>query len=68
VESIIKTTSNSKRFMTIFDNNCTNFSLPPYQINYTVGYVHGVDIYSGYDELVPKGIDFFGRNQEEKVI
>jgi hypothetical protein len=27
-----------------------------------------VDIYSGYDELVPKGIDFFGRNQEEKVI
>jgi hypothetical protein len=42
----------------VFD---ARFRLPSYHINYTVGFVPGCDIYSGYDELVPKGLDFFGR-------
>ncbi|KAI6212562.1 Glyco-tran-10-N domain-containing protein [Aphelenchoides besseyi] len=35
--------------------------LPPFQINYTIGWFPGADIHSGYDELVSKEMDYFGR-------
>ncbi|KAI6198840.1 Glyco-tran-10-N domain-containing protein [Aphelenchoides besseyi] len=35
--------------------------LPPFQINYTIGWFPGADIQSGYDELVPKEMGYFGR-------
>ncbi|KAI6233251.1 Glyco-tran-10-N domain-containing protein [Aphelenchoides fujianensis] len=35
--------------------------LPDYQINYTIGWFPGADIYSGYNELVPKDVHYFGR-------
>ncbi|KAI6219429.1 hypothetical protein M3Y95_01110300 [Aphelenchoides besseyi] len=39
--------------------------LTPNQINYTVGFVPGCDIYAAYGEFVPKGTDSFGQQSQQ---
>ncbi|KAI6241900.1 Glyco-tran-10-N domain-containing protein [Aphelenchoides fujianensis] len=41
---------------------------PPFQFNYTVGFVPGCDIPAGYDQLVPRGVAHFGWNPQEHPI
>ncbi|KAI6237987.1 Glyco-tran-10-N domain-containing protein [Aphelenchoides besseyi] len=45
----------------------SDFRLPPFQINYTIGWFPGADIHSGYDELVPKEMDYFGRPNRSTI-
>ncbi|KAI6172737.1 hypothetical protein M3Y98_01006600 [Aphelenchoides besseyi] len=39
--------------------------LAPNQINYTVGFVPGCDIYAAYGQFVPKGTDSFGQQPQQ---